>query len=84
MQESEEAWRQLTAIVTLVARHDPRPLVADTAAQSLLAMVQAHAQRWTPAVWNCVFDKGIAYLLDIPPPYAETDAPVVTPFAPTY
>lgn len=65
------------AILTLVARHDPRPSVADAAAKSLLQIIQTHGSEWQPNVWPCALTKGIAYLLDFPPPNANPDAPVV-------
>lgn len=78
LQDSEEAWRQLLAVVTLVARHDPRPLVGDSAATGLMKIIHSHGQAWNAAIWKCVLKKGIAYLFDLPPPHAKADTPVVS------
>ena len=76
-QNSEEAWRQLLAVITLVARHDPRPVVADSAAASLMQIVEAHAAQWQADIWTCMLKKGMAYLLDFPPSQAPPNHPVV-------
>ena len=79
IQDSEDAWRQLLAILTLVARHDPRPAVADAAAAALMQVIKTHSHEWQANVWSTALAKGIAYLLDFPKPHANLDTPVVRP-----
>ena len=37
-----------------VARHDPRPAVADAAAAALVEVVQAHCRGWDAPSWQAV------------------------------
>ena len=45
-------WGYLAGALGEVARHDPRPAVADAAAAALLEVVAAHAGRWDQAAWQ--------------------------------
>lgn len=77
LQTSIENWRQVLAVVTLVARHDPRLKVADAAAGTLTTVIQTYGPAWQPAVWSFAWQKGFSYLLSLPPLHATPEEPVV-------
>ena len=55
----------MTALA-MVARHDPRPPVANAAAAALLGLLEAHAEQWEGSVWDAAWQRGLAYLLEVP------------------
>ena len=65
-QQAEEPWGALLAAFALVARHDPRPRVADAAANALLDCAAQHCQFWTQRVWAAVHARAVAYVLELP------------------
>ncbi|KAK9904753.1 hypothetical protein WJX75_001787 [Coccomyxa subellipsoidea] len=69
---AEEPWGLLLAALALVARHDPRPRVADAAAAAVVGCAEAHYGGWSAAVWDSVLRRALSYIVDLPyPPSAD-------------
>jgi len=49
---AENPWGFLMGAFAEVARHDPRPHVADAAAAALAEVVQAHCRGWDAPCWQ--------------------------------
>ena len=64
--QDEAAWRAVFSALALVARHDPRGEVADTAVASLLTIVKQCSQEWTQELWELFWDAGLQYVLALP------------------
>jgi hypothetical protein len=64
--EEAEPWGLLLAAFALVARHDPRPRVADAAAAALLDAAQKHCALWGRPEWASMQGRALAYVLDLP------------------
>lgn len=62
----ENPWGLLSGSLAEIARHDPRPRVADAAAAALLEIMEVHSSKWDAASWNAVYLRGIAYMLELP------------------
>ena len=53
-----------------VARHDPRPLVADAAAAALVEVVEAHCRGWDEPCWQAAHVRSMPLGCRAPkPPY---------------
>lgn len=77
MSQVEEPWGHLLAALALVARHDPRPRVANAAAAATIVCVEKHCGGWPAAVWDSVYARALSYILDLPfPVESETDGPL--------
>lgn len=64
----------MLAALALVARHDPRPRVADAAAAAVVGCAEAHYGGWSAAVWDSVLRRALSYIVDLPyPPSADED-----------
>ena len=84
----EEMWSRLVTVLAMVARHDSRPPVADAAAAALLGLLEAHGEQWEASVWEAAWQRGPAYVLDVPglseapqPPSASPVMAAVIPLA---
>lgn len=64
--EEESPWGLLSGALAVVARHDPRPPVADAAAAALVEIMEVHCSGWNVAAWDAVYLRGIAYMLELP------------------
>lgn len=62
----ENPWGKLAGAFAEVARHDPRPAVADAAALALIETLKLHGDGWDVAAWDAVYLRGLAYMLDLP------------------
>ena len=80
MWQAEQPWGRLARALAMVARHDPRPAVADAAAAVLLDVAEAHAGAWNQAAWTQVWAQGFAYALELPLP--RTAPPHAAPVSP--
>lgn len=68
VQADEEPWGTLLSAFALVARHDPRPRVADAAGAALLDAAQKHCGQWNAVEWASVQSRAVAYVLELPFP----------------
>lgn len=62
----EHPWGLVLGQFATVARHDPRPEVADEAAAVLLEVIQAFSSQWESDIWQVVFTGALAYLFELP------------------
>ncbi|KAK9804748.1 hypothetical protein WJX72_003264 [[Myrmecia] bisecta] len=75
---ADHPWAQLLSAFAMVARHDPRPRVANECAHCMLEVLEGYSQAWDAAIWQVAHKAGIAYLLELPfPPTAGSGAPKV-------
>ena len=70
---STTPWDATLAALATVARHDPRPMVADAAAAALFEVAADVAPRWRAAGWRAFGGHAVRYCLDLPA--RPTDAP---------
>jgi len=77
--QAEEMWSRLVTALSMVARHDPRPPVADAAAAALLGLLEAHGEQWEGAVWERAWHQGPAYLLEVPSTSESSISPSAVP-----
>ena len=63
---SPSPWDEVWAAFAAVARHDPRPPVADAALAAALEVAAATAPAWPPAAWRGFGGGIIRYALDLP------------------
>lgn len=75
-------WTALLGALALVARHDPRPAVADAAADTLLGIVAGFGRGWRRAEWAAAREAAVVYLLALPYPQPYAGAPVHTVHTP--
>ena len=57
---AENPWGFLMGAFAEVARHDPRPRVADAAAAALAEVVEAHCRGWDEPCWQAAYVSGHA------------------------
>lgn len=72
---AQAPWVALLGGLALVARHDPRPAVADAAAGALLGALAGHGGGWRAAEWRAGRDAAVGYLLALPFPRLYEGAP---------
>ena len=80
--QAQHPWGRLARALAIVARHDPRPAVADTAAAVLLDVAEAHAGSWNQTAWTQVWAQGFAYALELPDPRSGSGAHHAGPVSP--
>ncbi len=61
---AQHPWGFLMGAFAEVARHDPRPAVADAAAAALVEVVQAHCRGWDAPSWQAAHVRVSNLLLD--------------------
>ncbi|KAL0043362.1 hypothetical protein WJX79_002614 [Trebouxia sp. C0005] len=62
----DHPWGLVLGQFATVARHDPRPEVADEAVAVLLEVLQAFSSQWDSDTWHLAFSGPLAYLFDLP------------------
>eukprot|EP00884_Botryococcus_braunii_P009957 jgi/Botrbrau1/18963/Bobra.0798s0002.1 len=80
----QSPWVLVLGTLSVVARHDPRAAVADTAANVVLEVLESYCQKWDSATWAAIQAPVIGYLFDLPaivdadgqPKPADTGRPV--------
>ena len=75
---SAAPWAALLGALALVARHDPRPPVADAAADTLLGVVAGFGGAWRRGEWAVAREAAVVYLLTLPSAQPSAGAPVHT------
>ena len=70
--QADHPWALLLGSLAVVARHDPRPRVADAAAQALLEVMQDNCQDWDASSWRTSYERAVSYLFELPTPSEET------------
>ena len=70
--QADHPWALLLGSLAVVARHDPRPRVADAAAQALLEVMQHNCKDWDAGSWRASYERAISYLFELPTPSEET------------
>ena len=81
-------WDAVLAAFASVARHDPRPVVADAAAAAAAEAAAECAPRWSTAAWRAYGGHTLRYTLDLParpddaPPVEEEEDGTPRPAAP--
>ena len=63
---AENPWGLLAGALAEIARHDPRPAVADAAAAALLEIMEVHCSAWDSDAWNSFYLRGPGYMLELP------------------
>ncbi|DBA73285.1 hypothetical protein WJX77_003623 [Trebouxia sp. C0004] len=72
----DHPWGLVLGQFATVARHDPRPEVADEAVAVLLEVVQAFSSQWESHTWHLAFTGPLAYLFDLPKSQLAADEDV--------
>lgn len=62
----DHPWGLVLGQFATVARHDPRPEVADEAVAVLLEVLQAFSSQWESDTWHLAVTGPLAYLFDLP------------------
>ena len=70
--QADHPWALLLGSLAVVARHDPRPRVADAAAQALLEVMQDNCKDWDATSWRASYERAVSYLFELPTPSDES------------